>query len=298
MTGCTPPKVEQNLVTYEVSKDSLGFIHADSLSFTNHLLFDPLHGHNASAKIVKGSQYFENYQINLNTYNHPKIWSILVDYYVPLELLNTSEYRELIMICRVYYKNQLLYSTQNSTSVMRSTQLRFDIPYIELSSIPEGSEQVKVKLDGKWEDTNKKAVQVHFTDSLMMVPIYKTKFEVSSFKLNEKQCDAVLGSNDFSNPAPEPKFTLALEDQYESSTYLSNTYIFNHHETIYFKHYSMNPILTISIYDVDYIFNANDLISTYQVELNKLQQNEFENIPVPVCEYFYLKTKQYGKIND
>lgn len=130
------------------------------------------------------------------------------------------------------------------------------------------------------------------------VPIvYKSILYFKNLTLNEPTVRELLGDNDWDNSTPEAGILVKCNDHTVLYDYTKNSFTHSDSQSKEFYHTSENDFLKISVLDVDYGFNSNDLIRDTLVNLKQLENNDFVDLKMRYVDKLLLYTQFKGRVN-
>ena len=127
--------------------------------------------------------------------------------------------------------------------------------------------------------------------------LYKTELSFKALRLNKEETRKVLGDNDFSNGAPETGILVLYNGNSELYEYTKNSYSYLKKHKVAIYHLSPDDFVEIRALDVDYGFNANDIIKDTTLSLKSLEGTDYINLKMKCVDELLLFTQFKGKAN-
>lgn len=127
--------------------------------------------------------------------------------------------------------------------------------------------------------------------------LYKTVLSFKSLRLNKEETRKVLGDNDFSNGAPETGILVLYNGNSVLYEYTKNSYEYLQKHKVAIYHLSPEDFVEIRALDVDYGFNANDIIKDTTLSLKSLEGTDYVNLKMKCVDELLLFTQFKGKAN-
>ncbi len=127
--------------------------------------------------------------------------------------------------------------------------------------------------------------------------VYKSLLYFKNLTLNDAAVTELLGDNDWDNSTPETGISVKCKNETILYEFSKNTFTLARPQKIEFYHTSENDFLKISVLDVDYGFNSNDLIRDTLVNLKQLENDDYIDLKMRYVDNLLLYTQFKGRVN-
>ena len=198
-------------------------------------------------------------------------------------------------------KNIVFRSTEHiasdSTTTFAST-----LNLADFSSLKEGLQSFNLSIDTRYASffrvlSSKHAIMAELKFDFYVTPIYVSEVYFNELVLNKSQVTDFLGDNDWDDPTPEAGIYISYLDQTVIYSHSKNSFSYQEKLAEKFYHLSESDSIRIAVLDVDYGFNASDLISDTILPIKSLDQGNYVDLPLDMVDKLLVFTKFIGRVN-
>ncbi len=140
-------------------------------------------------------------------------------------------------------------------------------------------------------------VTVEIETPFQLPKIYRTTLYFKSLKLNEEQTKALLGDNDWNNPAPEVGIHISIDQMTVLDEFEKNSFELKGPFKSDIFHCSKTDLLNIKIQDVDYGFNGSDLINDTLIPIKNLEGKDYMRLKMNYVDELWMYAEFKGEVN-
>lgn len=130
-------------------------------------------------------------------------------------------------------------------------------------------------------------------DSIYQSTVYFKKLVLNKEYTKEK----LAGGNDMQNPDPEACIRISWLEERLIYDYSKNSFRLNSNERTTFYHNALSDTLRIAVLDMDYGFNASDLLADTLLTVESLLDKKGENISLQGTDELRIYSKTKGVVN-
>lgn len=127
--------------------------------------------------------------------------------------------------------------------------------------------------------------------------IHSSEVFFNGLVLNESRVKAFLGDNDWDNPIPEAGIHVSWEDETILFSHSKNSYSYEEKLSAKFYHLNETDSIRIEVLDVDYGFNASDLISDTLLPIRGLEGDDYIDLRLKMVDKLLVYTVYNGRVN-
>ena len=172
----------------------------------------------------------------------------------------------------------------------------------DFSSLKEGLQSFNLSIDTRYASffrvlSSKHAIMAELKFDFYVPPIYVSEVYFNELVLNKSQVTDFLGDNDWDDPTPEAGIYISYRDQTVIYSHSKNSFSYQEKLAEKFYHLSESDSIRIAVLDVDYGFNASDLISDTILPIKSLDQGNYVDLPLDMVDKLLVFTKFIGRVN-
>lgn len=127
--------------------------------------------------------------------------------------------------------------------------------------------------------------------------LYETRLYFKSIKLDKAKVQKLLGDNDWNNPDPETGILVKYGEQQILYENTKNSFEFEETHSRLIYHTDKSDEIRVSILDVDYGLNGNDIISDTLIRLTDLEATDYLDIKLKNVNQLLMYCKFNGAVN-
>lgn len=172
----------------------------------------------------------------------------------------------------------------------------------EYHSIAAGINDLQVEINTEFvsvygDESGVKPAKVKLKVPFKVPKIHQATLFFKSLVLNENKTKALLGDNDWNDPAPETGLIISYEGIVILNEFKKNSFELSGDFKEHIFYTSENDTLKINIVDVDYGLNGNDFITDTLLTIKSLVGNDYKRIEMDYVDEFLIYAKYNKAVN-